>query len=572
MQKKSFIKKIITYMIILMALLLLTLVVFFVSSYNTLKKEIIQSSDNFLKVYGNEMGNRVNKMDALLKNMMTQRTNLSLLKSGDEAGRIYAALKLRSYMDELEMNDESADMIVIADGKYNIYLDSFSQNLAYAEKSKIKQFVMKFANSREEHSARWEFTEINGTVYLYKIYLYDYRAIGVFLRTKKLLNSIPEGDYGERTFVLTDTGELVRGIFGSDIILGDVGKSINSIQTDKYFRIKHSLIDGQAGLVCFVSKSSVIRQTQLSMVIALFIILSTLIFVLFFVLYTRKELISPMNSMVEGMERIREGEYSHRIEGDYNYSEFSLVKESFNQMMDEIIGLKIQFYEKKIELKETELKCIRLQIKPHFFLNAMTTISALSSQGKSKQIKDYIEALSKNIRYMFKSGFHTVAIREEIKHVQNYFEMQEMKYPNCIFYYIDLPKELQEWRIPQMVIHTIIENEYKYAVSHDSTLSILIKISKVTQGGQNMLLIEIEDDGMGYPSYVLDYMNGVTEKPSDDGGRIGLWSIKRMLELMYDRTDLFRLENIEPHGCLNMIYVPENPVHESDKETIQNYL
>ncbi|MDE7276033.1 MAG: hypothetical protein K2N98_04150, partial [Lachnospiraceae bacterium] len=51
-----------------------------------------------------------------------------------------------------------------------------------------------------------------------------------------------------------------------------------------------------------------------------------------------------------------------------------------------------------------------------------------------------------------------------------------------------------------------------------------------------------------------------------DGTQVGLWSIKRLLELMYDRKGLLKLENIEPHGALNRIYVPENVVQEINKE------
>jgi len=208
-----------------------------------------------------------------------------------------------------------------------------------------------------------------------------------------------------------------------------------------------------------------------------------------------------------------------------------------------------------------------MQLKPHYFLNALTTISSLSGQNKNGQIKIFIDALSKNVRYMFRAGFHTVPINEEIKHVENYFEMQDLKYPNCIFYLIDIPKELKEWKIPQMLIHTFVENEYKHAVSIDVTLTILIKISKQVYKEEEMLLIEIEDDGKGYPKEVLNYMNGLTERTNEKGSRIGLWGLKRMMEIMYDRNDLVFLKNIEPHGCLNRIYVPKNAKHELLEET-----
>jgi sensor histidine kinase YesM len=263
------------------------------------------------------------------------------------------------------------------------------------------------------------------------------------------------------------------------------------------------------------------------------------------------------------MNRIDQGEVTFRIEEKYGTREFTHLKNTFNALMDEIVNLKIQAYEKVIELKDAELTNIRLQLRPHFFLNSITTIMSLSTKGKNKQIKEYVESLSKNIRYMFKARMHTVPIREEILHVENYIEMQEFKYPNCIFHYVELPTELEEWQIPQMLIQTFIENEYKYAVSVDTPLTILIRISKDEHKGENMLLIEIEDDGLGYPIDVLAYMNGNGKRQENDGNRIGLWSIKNMMELMYERKELISLSNIEPHGCLNKIWVPEKPVHES---------
>ena len=64
------------------------------------------------------------------------------------------------------------------------------------------------------------------------------------------------------------------------------------------------------------------------------------------------------------------------------------MKDTFNELADEIANLRIQSYEKQIDLQETELKCVRLQIRPHFFLNAMTTISSLSQREKKAALID----------------------------------------------------------------------------------------------------------------------------------------------------------------------------------------
>jgi hypothetical protein len=129
-------------------------------------------------------------------------------------------------------------------------------------------------------------------------------------------------------------------------------------------------------------------------------------------------------------------------------------------------------------------------------------------------------------------------------------------------HFVDLPAELEGWPIPQMLVQTFVENEYKYAVSMDDVLTLIIHVSRETFKGEEMLLIRIEDDGKGYPEDVLSYMNGDAPRPLNDGERVGLWSVKRMMALMYDRDDLIALRNVEPHGCENLLRVPERPVHE----------
>ena len=85
-----------------------------------------------------------------------------------------------------------------------------------------------------------------------------------------------------------------------------------------------------------------------------------------------------MGHMQRSMEQMQTGNREYRITKEFESNEFIVLKDAFNRLMDEIMKLKIQSYEKQIDLQETELKCIKLQIRPHFFLNAMTTISSLS--------------------------------------------------------------------------------------------------------------------------------------------------------------------------------------------------
>ena len=548
MKKRAFVRQIIVYMGILVLLLTLVLAAYALSSYSTLRAEIEQSAENFLQVYGGELKSRVQQMDRVLSNLLVQNySDLMIIKGAEEPKRVYAALSIKTYITDQLRSDDTIGCIVVADQRYDICVDASASSLGYWDRTAMREYTK--ARARDNKSlAGWNFVALNNQTYLTKSYVYDGRSVTAFTNTADVLATIPSGDYGEQTFVLTDEAELVADSIGEPLPELKKGEPLSVGDSPRTLLVSYTVVPGQVLLHSVVQNLSVWKSVRSGTALVLAAMLFTIFFGFLLIRYVRKQMIQPMNTMTEGMKRIDQGEYELRIEGEYATTEFTHLKETFNKLMDEIVHLKIQSYEKIIALKDMELKSIRLQIKPHFFLNAISTLSSMNSQGRGQQIKGYVEALSKNIRYMFKSGLHTVPVKEELRHIENYFDMQEFKYPNCAFYFIDLPPALEGWRIPQMLIQTFVENEFKYAVSVDAVLTVLIKVSLDERNGQTMLLIEIEDDGKGYPRDVLRYMNGQGRPRTADGTRVGLWSVKRMLELMYERGDLLELKNIEPHG------------------------
>lgn len=547
-------------------LLAIVLVVHAASSYSILRGEIEQSAENFLQVYGGEIKSRVLQMDRALQNLLVQNfTDLQIIRGAEESKRVYASLNIKNYITDLLRSDDTVGCIVVADARYDVCVDAAATTLNYWDRDAMRDYTSACARG-EETPIGWSFVSLNNHMYLTKSYFYNGRAVSAFTGTNDVLATIPPGDYGEQTFVLTDEYNTVADAAGEPLEQLAVGQEMNIASSARTLVVSFPVYPGQISLHSVVQNLSVWRQVRASTAVSLAAIVVTIFFGFLLIRYVRKQMMLPMNVITEGMERIDKGEYDLRIEGEFDTSEFTHLKDTFNKLMDEIVNLKIQSYEKIISLKDMELRSIRLQIKPHFFLNAISTLSSMNSQGRGQQIKGYVESLSKNIRYMFKSGLHTVSVKEEIRHIENYFDMQAFKYPNCAFYFIDLPAALEGWRIPQMLIQTFVENEFKYAISVDTVLTVLIKVSLSERNGQEMLLIEIEDDGKGYPRDVLRYMNGHGKPRTEDGSRVGLWSVKRIMSLMYERDDLLELTNIEPHGCLNRIWVPAEPVHEFTDE------
>jgi len=569
MIRKSFIKNTIFLLTIQMLLLIMVLFGSIYSSYQSALEDVTEMAEGLLQVYGKELDNKIDNTEQLLSSLLYGNRQYDLLKSEDESSRYFAAVELRKQLQEHMIYNQSCDMVVIADSDYEICIDAENRIVLYSDREAIREYALESAGKGRD-KAEWSYMEVNGRPYIYRMYIWQNCAVGAFISVDNFMRTAEESNLENMALLLTDEKGLLLGGYHTEYTRWEIGDTLKDTPYDGWEDRYYELAEGSYRVHLLTSMMDVGSKIQSSMVTLLIIVICSVIFTTIIVVYIRGQILMPMKNMQRQMEKIQDGELDLRIEENYQNIEFNTLKNTFNNLMDEILSLKIQKYEKQLALQENELKCVKLQIRPHFFLNAMTTISSLSIQGKTEEIKIYIDALSKNIRYMFGSGLHTVPVDEEIRHVENYFEMQALKYPNCVFHFIEMEPEAEGWRIPQMIIHTIIENEYKYAVSVDAMLTILIKIGVVCVEGEEMLSIEIEDDGKGYPQDVLEQFASKSETPTGNGNRVGLWSIRRMLELMYERENLFQISNIEPHGCLNKFLIPKQPIHEIKMDNSAN--
>ncbi len=562
MNRKSFIRMAVFIMITQVVLIAGIFLAFLISTYQTAMREMEDTAENFLEVLGTEMENRLNNTNMILEGLLYKNTNYDLLESGSERERFYAAHELHEQMNQAITFTAYIDAIVVAEKKYQICLDQENINLTHDMRSALREYTLSSAG-REIRRAKWSIDLIGDVPYINKIRVWNGQATGVYISVDSMMKAIAAVGFEKANVFLTDGEGRIYGSYGENSGQYKIGENIR-IASNRYVLEKEYDLDERNLRIFYQVKSLQLgNQIRMGVILLFSLILTSLFTEVFLIGVLRTELISPMRQVKEKMIQIQKGDYELRLTQEYHTQEFSMLKDTFNQLMDEILGLKMKSYLRQIEQQESELRCIKLQIRPHFFLNALTTISSLSIQGRDQEIQTYIAALTKNIRYMFKSGLHTVPLEEELRHAENYFEMQDLKYPGCVFYSIEAEEGTKEWKIPQMIIHTIIENEYKYAIKLDQILTILMKAEIVEKDGEKLLHLLIEDDGAGYSEEAI--ANFAQRDKNKEGMQLGLWSIERMLELMYEREGLFSISNIEPHGCFNEFWVPKEPVHELGK-------
>ena len=566
MKEKSFLHTLNLMMRILLCLIAAVMVVFILASYNGAVGQQKIELQNYAEIYRSQIEGKISQATALLSELVYDNPDLDLLRSEQEAERQYAAVSLFNDMYSLMSVNQCPDFLVAVEADQNTIVAVKGSSVSLQEDEAIKAFALECAQKGDIFWT-WDVVPIEGKIFLYRALTKESRVVMTLLSTDTLLGTVPVENLEYNSFFLADAAGNILDSVGvlAEERGGDTVEDLRAAHTLH----QAELLSGELSLYACQDKLGFFQQMSSYVVLLFLIILSLLAFGLYYSKRVRVELLQPMEQMTREMEHIQQGQLDLRISTESDSVEFQTLVEAFNRLVDETVNLKIQYYEKQLALLDTEQKYIRLQIKPHFFLNAMSTIVGLSRVGKNDEIATYIGALSKNIRYMFSSGLHTVPLQEEIRHVENYFAVQELRYPDGVLYFVDMDDEVRDWPVPQMLIHTLVENEYKYAVSPGRQAMVLIKLQKAQWQGEEMLLIQVEDDGKGFTEDVLASINGDEAAPAGDGTRVGLYSIRRLLELMYDRKGLFVLSNVEPHGAMSRAYIPAHPVNETRHDAIQ---
>ena len=556
MQKtgKSFIYRISWMMICLLILVIMMLGVVWKYFNGVLERNVDEEICHLLNVYADTMEYSLNSTDMNLLTIVQQKNYLEELSNPDEARRYYASVHLLELIKWLRFNNDSVDMLLIG-GDYENYVADTNGRIKLEEQEEIIDFMNL---RRGEKKAEGEFfagtkgyifQELGEARYLVRMYETENYSVSAWVRTETLMDMMRKLEkHSDRHLFLADKdGICIESISGEEEGLPSAGQ-----QKGRVWR--HPVGEEGLQLVCYMGTGDIYRQISLMPCIILCFILGMIVLLLGLLGYMKAEIFVPIRELMRTISYIREGDFRHRIKFKCKNREFDTLNEAFNSMMDTIVQLRIQEYEKRIQLQETELKYFQMLIRPHFFLNAVATIHSMSFENKGKEIRAFISALSKNIRYMFKAGLHTVPLKEEWEHLENYFEMQELLYPDYVFHFIEKRRELEDWEIPQMILHTFMENKYKHGRREGALLSIYISAEKAEIHGKEALQITIEDDGNPFPEEMVKKENRMALRK--DGGGAGLFYIEKILEIMYGGNELLAIENPEEGGSRIVLTIP----------------
>ena len=256
----------------------------------------------------------------------------------------------------------------------------------------------------------------------------------------------------------------------------------------------------------------------------------------------------PVNAIAGTMEKVAEGDLDLTVSVDSRIQELGQLARSFNHMISQIKRLTIEKYEGQLAIQKATLQYLQLQIKPHFYANMFNIICSLAQRRDYDVIQRVSIAVVNYSRYMFRDAEEMVELWRELEHVDNYLDIQRIRYPDRIRCTVDVPEELREALVPPFIIEGFVENSVKYASYSGTGFEIFVRVC--TDEKKDTLFIEIRDTGQGYSEEILrnDW------KDENDESHIGLSNIYHRLKIVYDKKADMQIRN--DGGAVTTIRIP----------------
>jgi tetratricopeptide (TPR) repeat protein len=149
------------------------------------------------------------------------------------------------------------------------------------------------------------------------------------------------------------------------------------------------------------------------------------------------------------------------------------------------------------EKSDLEQKLLRSQMNPHFIFNSLASVQNFIVRQDDTKASIYLSRFSELVRSILNNSMEEqITLEQELSTIENYLELQKVRFPEKFDYHIHVDDHLDQENIfvPPMLAQPFIENAIEHGIKHRETKgNISIRYTRNGQG----LTFAIEDDGIG---------------------------------------------------------------------------
>ncbi len=191
------------------------------------------------------------------------------------------------------------------------------------------------------------------------------------------------------------------------------------------------------------------------------------------------------------------------------------------------------------QLTEARLEALRMQLNPHFLFNTLHAISTLVDRDPGG-VRRMIARLSELLRHVLdEEAPQEVPLSQELDFLDDYLEIQSIRFQGRLDIETDVPAEIQEAQVPNLILQPIVENALKHGASQVRGVG---RIEIEGRREKNRLILSVRDNGPGLP-------------PSQEDG-LGLRNVRARLQELYGDEQALHLEPAPEEGTVATLQLP----------------
>lgn len=218
------------------------------------------------------------------------------------------------------------------------------------------------------------------------------------------------------------------------------------------------------------------------------------------------------------------------------------------QLQAQAAQLEAQAAQLQAQLAEARLTVLRTQLNPHFLFNTLNAVSTLVAKDP-KGVRRMIARLSDLLRYALEGPKEQeIPLREELKILQRYLEILEIRYQGRLQTSIAADPEVQEALVPSLILQPLAENAMKHGVAKAGGYG---RIEVHAHRSGDALVLSVRDTGPG------DEEAAAAEPvPEEIGSGVGLRNTRARLDELYGAGQRFELRPAPEGGMISEIVLP----------------
>lgn len=321
-----------------------------------------------------------------------------------------------------------------------------------------------------------------------------------------------------------------------------------------YLVVREQLLSAPFSLVALLDRDIVFAPFMRLNQVILFALITALVLLVIYIASIYGSIIRPLTRLIASIKNIQKGNFQSILVRKNDAMEIQDVYDALNTMTQEVETLKIRVYEEKLMRQNTRMQLFQLQLRPHFFLNALNTILSYARANDYAMLQKMTLGLAAHCRYILYNNWF-VSVEEELNYTQNYIDMQSMQHDTRYHYVARVEEALLDQEVPILTLQIFVENALKHSRDHASEIDITASIARIHDNDTDYLLIEICDTGIGFSDQMLSSLNSSVEEqmPADGEHGIGIENVRKRLEILYGNQATILFANNQYGGaCVTM--------------------